>query len=129
MGPLSSPVATLQKRDFASSCDHQMPTADQQEVLEGTATGVEEVVLVLSPSSCVTIVLTWGKFAMGSAHGGTRLEVVVVKDEDTLIQRAVDLILYPVRSTHGVPNQLLDRLPDHYHLAPEGTHEESGEYR
>jgi hypothetical protein len=65
---------------------------------------------------------------MGSVHGGTGLEVVV-KGEDTQIQRAVDLILYPVRSTHGVPNQPLDRLPDHYHLAPGGMHEESDEYQ
>jgi hypothetical protein len=75
------------------------------------------------------IVLTWVKFVkLGSAHEGTGLEVVE-KGEDTLIQRAVDLILYPVRSTHDVPNQLLDRLPGHYHPAPGGMHEESGEYR
>ena len=59
MGPVRSLAATLQqKRYFASSCGHPMPTADQQGGLEGTATGVEGVELVLNPSSCVKIVLT-----------------------------------------------------------------------
>ena len=65
---------------------------------------------------------------MGSAHGGTGLEVVEMAREDTLIQRAVDLILYPGHSTHGVPNQLLD-LPGHYLPAPVGMHEGNGEYQ
>jgi hypothetical protein len=105
-----------------------MPTADQQGDLEGTSTEVEEVVSVLNPSSCVKVVLTLGKFAMDSADGETGLEVVGTARGDTLIQRAVDLNLYPV-PTHDVPNQVHDRLEGHYHWAPWGMHEESGEYQ
>jgi hypothetical protein len=35
-----------------------MPTADQEVLLEGISTGVEEVELVLNPSSFVMAVLT-----------------------------------------------------------------------
>jgi len=103
-----------------------MPTADQEGALEGTSTGVEGVEF-LNPSSCVKIVLTWGKFVMGSAHGETGLGVVERARGDTPIQRDVDSNLYV--PTHGDPSQILDRLAGHYQLAPGGMHEESGEYQ
>jgi hypothetical protein len=45
-------------------------------VLEAILTAVVGVELVLNPSSCMKVVLTWGKFAMGPAHGKRGLEVV-----------------------------------------------------
>lgn len=49
--------------------------------------------------------------------------------EDMLSQRAINVILYPVRPAHGIPNQLLDCLPGHYLLALGDTREESDEYQ
>ena len=65
---------------------------------------------------------------MDSAHGETGLEVVETARGDTLIQCAVYSNLYPVPN-HDVPNQVHDRLEGHYHRAPGGMHEESGEYQ
>ena len=45
-------------------------------MLEGILTAVARVELVLNPSSCVKVVSTLGKFAMGSAHGERGLDVV-----------------------------------------------------
>lgn len=91
-------------------------------MLEGTSAGVEQVESVLSPSSCVTGVLTWETFVMGFARVDSRLEGVEIRG-DMRVRHAVDSTLYPV-PTHDDPNQ----VPDHYYrLAPAGMHEESGE--
>lgn len=118
-------LVTLRKQGCASNCcGHLRSIADQEGVLEGTSAGVGTVEAVSNPSGCVKDVLTWGMFAMGSAHVESGLEVAEMAHGDML--HAVDSSPYPV-PTHDDPNRLPDHFADRYHLAPGGTHEESDE--
>lgn len=124
-----SSLATPLRHDYASNhyvhlgsvVGHQNQKGVHEEIAAAA-----ECETVLNPSRRVKGALTKGRFAMGSAHGGSRPEEAEMAPEDTVVHPADDSNPY-VRPTHDDPNQPLDHSWDHSRSVPGDKREANDE--